>query len=136
MAYRERCLPGGLLVTGEWRPGWILQPAGLGEQAPWTDRRRGRNPMEERTNSLSAFAEAVAARDTEQFARLVKVAYQAGATREDLLTAVEIGRGFGEPSGPVLAEAYATVHAWQWIAVRRLVGTGRMRESPSGGEHE
>jgi alkylhydroperoxidase/carboxymuconolactone decarboxylase family protein YurZ len=92
--------------------------------------------MEERMSYLFAFAKAVATRETEQFAQLIKAAYQAGATREDLLTAVEIGRMFGEPSRTVLAEAYATIHAWQWIAVRSLFGTGELKECPSGGDHE
>ena len=92
--------------------------------------------MEERTSYLFAFAKAVTARETERFAELIKAAYQTGATREDLLTAVEVGRMFGEPSGPVLAEAYATIQAWQWIAFRRLVATGELKESPSGGDHE
>ncbi len=84
--------------------------------------------MQERTSYLFALAKAVAARETEQFAELIKAAYQTGATREDLLTAVEIGRMFGEPSRPVMAEAYATIHAWQWIASRRLVGAAGVKE--------
>lgn len=67
---------------------------------------------------LAAFAEAVAGRQTDEFEEVVKAAYGAGTALEDLLAALEIGRLLGEPPEPVVAEAYATVHAWQWMAMR------------------
>jgi hypothetical protein len=72
--------------------------------------------MKERIALLVALAEAVWARQAHEFEWLVKAAYGAGATREDLLTAVENGRLLGDPPAPVVTEAYATVHAWQWMA--------------------
>ncbi|OGB92565.1 MAG: hypothetical protein A3H39_07270 [candidate division NC10 bacterium RIFCSPLOWO2_02_FULL_66_22] len=76
--------------------------------------------MKERIILLAALAEAVAGGQPHRFEGLVKAAYEAGADREDLLTAVEIGRVIGEVSGPVLTEACATVQAWQWMVVHRL----------------
>jgi len=75
--------------------------------------------MKERMALLAAFAEAVSARQAHEFEWLVKAAYTAGASREDLLTALETGRLLGEPPEPVVTEAYATVHGWQWMASRR-----------------
>ena len=72
--------------------------------------------MKEQMALLVAFAEAVSARQAHEFEWLVKAAYGAGASREDLLTAVESGSLLGDPSEPVVTEAYATVHAWQWMA--------------------
>ena len=82
--------------------------------------------MKERMALLAAFAEAVWTRQAHEFEWLVKAAYAAGATREDLFTAVESGRLLGEPPAPIVTEAYATVHAWQWLAT---CGTGRNDES-------
>lgn len=76
--------------------------------------------MKDRIILLAALAEAVADKQPHCFEGLVKAAYEAGADREDLLTAVEIGRVIGEVSGPVLTEACATVQAWQWMVVHRL----------------
>jgi len=74
--------------------------------------------MKDRITLLATLAEAVADKQPHCFEGLVKAAYEAGADREDLLTAVEIGRVIGEVSGPVLTEARATVQAWQWMVVR------------------
>ena len=68
---------------------------------------------------LDAFTGAVTARDWHLFERLVRAAYQSGATREELLRAVETARTMGEVSGPLVAHAYATVHNWQWMMERR-----------------
>ncbi len=76
--------------------------------------------MKERIILLATLAEAVAGGQPHRFEGLVKDAYEAGADRDDLLTAVEIGRVLGEVSGPVLTEARATVQAWQWVVVHRL----------------
>jgi hypothetical protein len=74
--------------------------------------------MKERMALLAAFAEAVWTRQADEFEWLVKAAYGAGACREDLLAAVESGRLLGDPPEPVVAEAYATVHAWRWMTSR------------------
>jgi hypothetical protein len=68
---------------------------------------------------LVGLSRAVSARQAHEFEWLVKAAYGAGIGREDLLTAVETGRLLGDPPGPVVARAYATVHDWQWMANRR-----------------
>jgi alkylhydroperoxidase/carboxymuconolactone decarboxylase family protein YurZ len=75
--------------------------------------------MEERGTRLNSFVRAVAARDWHLFERLVKTAYESGATREELLGAVETARTLGDVSGPVVAHAYATVHNWQWMMLRQ-----------------
>lgn len=72
--------------------------------------------MKERTALLTALAEAVWSRQAHVFDWLVKAGYRAGASREDLLIAVETGRLLGDPPQPVVADAYATIHAWQWMA--------------------
>jgi hypothetical protein len=75
--------------------------------------------MKERVTLLAALSEAVSVRQTHQFERLVWAAYSAGASREDLITAIEIGRLLGHPPEPVPTEAYAAVYAWNWMANRR-----------------
>jgi hypothetical protein len=77
--------------------------------------------MKERTALLAAMVEAVSTRQAHEFVWLVKAAYGAGASREDLLIAVETGWRLGEPPEPITAEAYTAVHAWQWMANRRAV---------------
>jgi hypothetical protein len=74
--------------------------------------------MKERIVFLAALAEAVWNRQAYEFNRLVKAGYRTGASREDLLIAVETGRLLGDPPEPVVAQAYATVHAWHWMAIR------------------
>ncbi len=69
--------------------------------------------------NLDVFTRAVAARDWQLFQRLVNAAYEGGATREELLIAVETARTLTDVSGPVVAHASATVHNWQWMTVRR-----------------
>ncbi len=68
---------------------------------------------------LTAFTEGVATGQAQRFEPIVKAAYRAGASREDLLTAVEVGRCLGTVPDPVIRQAYATIHAWSWIAARR-----------------
>jgi hypothetical protein len=63
----------------------------------------------------------VSTQQAHEFAWLVKAAYGAGASREDLLIAVKTGWRLGNPPEPITAEAYAAVHAWQWMANRRAV---------------
>ena len=50
---------------------------------------------------------------------MVKAAYQAGLSREDLLTALEVVRVLADAPGGVVAQAYSAVHDWHWIAARR-----------------
>jgi hypothetical protein len=69
---------------------------------------------------LIAFLEAITSGQTYQFEHLVKTAYIAGASREDLLTALEIARFLADVPEPVLTEARATIHAWHWIVGRRF----------------
>ncbi len=76
--------------------------------------------MDARIAQLAAFAEAVASCQSHVFERTVKAAYAAGASREELLTAAEVGRCLAEIPRAVVSLAYATVHAWNWMAVRRL----------------
>jgi hypothetical protein len=52
----------------------------------------GRASVDARIVQLAAFAEGIASRQSHVFEQTVKVAYAAGASREDLLTAVEVGR--------------------------------------------
>ena len=75
--------------------------------------------MSERIAHVIEFIEAITSGQPHLFQRAVKEAYKAGATREELLTAVEIGRAMGHSSGPVVSQAYASVHAWHWMAARR-----------------
>ncbi len=48
--------------------------------------------MDARIVRLAAFAEGIASRHSYVFEQTVKAAYPAGASREDLLTVVEVGR--------------------------------------------
>lgn len=88
--------------------------------------------MRELIPLLAAFAEAVAARRTHEFEPLVTAAYEAGARLEDLLTALEIGRLVGEPPQPVVTEASATAHLWQWRAVRLGAADGALTPRAAG----
>ena len=76
-------------------------------------------PVKKGMAILVDFSRAVSARHAHGFESLVKAAYAAGIEKEDLLTAVETGQLLGDPPGPIVEEAYATVHAWQWMANRR-----------------
>lgn len=86
--------------------------------------------MEERIALLAALAEAVLARQAHEFEWLVKAAYGAGATGEELLTAVESGLVLGTPPSPVATEAYATVHAWQWMTSCSTCQADKSAQSP------
>lgn len=72
--------------------------------------------MKEQMALLVAFAEALSAKQSHELEWLARAAYGAGASRDDLLTAVDKGRLLGDPPEPVGTEAYATVRAWQWMA--------------------
>jgi hypothetical protein len=76
--------------------------------------------MDERNANLIALIEAITIGRTYQFEHLVKSGYIAGASREDLLTALEIARFLADVREPVLTEARATIHAWHWIVGRRF----------------
>ena len=78
--------------------------------------------MEERVNLLAAISEAVAGGQWQELEWLVKAAYSAGATRDDPVRAVEVGGMRGNLSDHLLILAYATVNAWQWMALRRPTG--------------
>jgi alkylhydroperoxidase/carboxymuconolactone decarboxylase family protein YurZ len=80
--------------------------------------------MPARIALLAAFAEALASRQSHLFEQMVKAAYAAGASREELHTAVEVGRCLAEVPGPVVSLAHANVRAWHWMATRRLAGRG------------
>ena len=75
---------------------------------------------DERITHLAAFTGAIAANHATQFDGIVKAAYGAGATREDLLAAVEVARVLADAPGPLVVQAYAAIHAWRWIEARRL----------------
>ena len=75
--------------------------------------------MSERNAALIAFMEAITSGQPHLFEQAVKAAYKAGAVREELLTAVEIGRCLAYVSAPLVSQAYATVHAWHWMVARR-----------------
>ncbi len=68
---------------------------------------------------ITAFAEAVAGRRLDRLDSVVQSAYRAGADRSDLLVALEVAKVLAEVPRPVLADAYASIHAWHWIAARR-----------------
>jgi alkylhydroperoxidase/carboxymuconolactone decarboxylase family protein YurZ len=82
---------------------------------------KGGSYMSKCVSHLAAFGAAVAAGESTQFEGLVKVAYARGCSREDLFSVVEIGRVLGRVSGSVISRAYATIHAWHWIAVRQTL---------------
>ena len=83
--------------------------------------RKGSTPMKERTALVAALIEAVSTRQAHEFGWLVKAAYGAGASRQDLVLAVETGRYLGNLPEPIAVLAYAAVQAWQWMASRREV---------------
>ena len=68
---------------------------------------------------LIAFSAALAARQPHRFGRLVKNAYEAGASREELLSTVDSAKEQAAIPAPVLARAYATIHTWYWMESRR-----------------
>ncbi len=93
--------------------------------------------MHERNAALTAFTEAIISGQPHLFEQAVKTAYKAGALREELLTAVEIGRCLADVPAPIVSQAYATVHAWHWMVARRaehqrdLTPSQTQRVSPS-----
>ncbi len=75
--------------------------------------------MFDRKGALASLVRAVMAGEPDQFAPAARGAYAAGAHREELLCAIELGGSLGAVSPGVLAEAYAAAHAWSWMAARR-----------------
>jgi hypothetical protein len=71
--------------------------------------------MLDRIDHLTFLTVLVAGRRTDRFEDAVKLAYHAGASQEDLLTAAEIGRALANVPDPVVVQAYATIQAWHWI---------------------
>ena len=65
------------------------------------------------------FAETIAAQHADLFDPVVRLAYSAGATPEELLTAVETAKAQAEVPPGVVQHAYTTVHNWRWIAARQ-----------------
>lgn len=77
--------------------------------------------MDMRIAPLTAVSAAVAARQSSRFDEVVKAAYEAGWSREDLLLAVDSARLLALLPGPLLARAYASIHRWYWLESRRLL---------------
>jgi hypothetical protein len=75
--------------------------------------------MEAALTPITAFAEAVAARQPGLFEPAVKAAYEAGADRDTLLMTVDIARHIAHVPIPVVAQAYGAVHRWSWIRARQ-----------------
>ena len=99
--------------------------------------RERRVPMNERTILLAAVVEAASTRQADVFDWLVKATYYgAGASRRDLVLAVETGRRLDNPPEFITAGAYATVHAWQWMASRRKARGGEPAPSAEGSSSE
>ena len=69
--------------------------------------------------SLTAFTEAVMARQVERFEPIVKASYAAGFDRQELLAAVDVAKLLAEVPPAVSMQAYLTVHDWNWMAYRR-----------------
>ena len=82
--------------------------------------------MDNHITHLTAFAKAVAGHQPSLFEPVAISAYSAGADLADLLVAVEIARALSEVPRPILAQAYASIHAWQWIAARRQGSSEKM----------
>jgi hypothetical protein len=82
--------------------------------------------MHERLAHLATLTKAAVARQPYRFDQVINAAYGAGASRDDLLRAIEAAQRLGDVPGPVLAQAYATIHAWYWMEARRLVHQGEM----------
>lgn len=68
---------------------------------------------------LIAFADALTTGQLHRFEPIVNAAYAAGVSREDLLTAVEMGRLLVEVPTLDLRCAFAAVHAGHWTMARR-----------------
>lgn len=83
------------------------------------------HPRDRRITQLAAFTGVVAARQPEEFSRVVEAAYRAGASQEDLLGAVEVARVLADAPGPLVVQAYVAVQSWHRIAARRLPAAGR-----------
>ena len=75
--------------------------------------------MVDRIDCLACFTDLVAGGRTDQFDDTVKLAYHAGASREDQLTAMEVGRVLANVPDPVVVRTYASIHDWNWIAPGR-----------------
>lgn len=76
--------------------------------------------MNEPNTNLIAFIEALTTGQANQFDRIVRAAYMSGASRDELLTALEIGRFLADVPWPVLGQAHAAVRAWGWMERHRV----------------
>ena len=71
--------------------------------------------MNELIAPLTAFSAAIAGRQPHRFQELVKAAYEAGATREELFVAVDSVRGLLPLPAPLVGQAFASIHTWYWM---------------------
>ncbi len=74
-----------------------------------------------RVGAIAAFVDVVVAGQAHRFEQTAKAAYAGGASRGDLLAAVDLGQQVGEVPAPVRAQAYAAIHAWHWMVARRIL---------------
>ena len=72
-----------------------------------------------RIDRMSLFAVLVAARQPACVTHALRTGYLAGTSRADHLAASEIARALTGGPGAVVAQAYATVQGWGWLAARR-----------------
>ena len=83
-----------------------------------------------RVTRIAAFVEALAAGRRYGLEQAIEAAYEAGASREDLLGAVDMARALGGIRALLLVKAYEDVHAWYWIAARRLAPAHASAHAP------
>jgi len=67
--------------------------------------------MNEWITHLTAFSAAIAARQPHRFEQVVKAAYEAGASREELLLAVDSARVLAQVPAPIVDRARAAIQA-------------------------
>lgn len=82
--------------------------------------------MNEWIACLTALSAAIAARQPHRFEEVVKAAYEAGASREELLTALDSARLLAQIPAAILDRAYATIHSWYWMETRRVWHGGEL----------
>ena len=91
--------------------------------------------MDPRIAPLTVLTEAVASCQPDLFELSVEAACAAGASRQDLITAVEVARLLSEVPPRVLARAYASIDAAGGIEARRQMrSAGRVPFALSRGE--
>src|SRR5574341_2060856 len=80
----------------------------------------GHQPPYDRIDYLAFLTALVVCGQSSRFEHAVRLAYHAGANRDELLTAVELGRVLGGAPDAVVVQAHATVQAWD-LVVGRIV---------------